>query len=260
MIVTLVRSAASVLALAASPIVLGSQSAAPRPSDRPVPFHVGETLTYDISWTTFLTAGTATLTVKERRAVSATAAVYDLVAEGRPVPWLDRLYHLYYKAESLVNTSTLHPSLATVYSDEHGHKTLKSSRFPAPTRLEFQETESSPVERKTVPAGTLDTLSAIYAIRAATLKAGQVVTMSVVEDATVYAVRWQIGAPEPIKTPLGTISAWRVTPALFDTKGQPVTDRKIVIWLSDDARRLPLKFETDLPVGTFTFTLTNASK
>ena len=74
--------------------------------DRAVPFKVGETLTYDISWSGALTAGTATMTVKERRPFGA-GAIYDLIAEGKPGPTLDKLYHLYYKAESFLETKSL---------------------------------------------------------------------------------------------------------------------------------------------------------
>jgi len=251
------RRTAGVLALAAWAIGAGS-SVDTAQADRPVPFRVGETLTYDVGWSTYLTAGTATLSVKERRP-AANGAEYDLVAEGRPVGWLDRLYHAYYKAESMLNTRTLQPSIATVYSDERGRTELKSSLFRPPNLLEFRPTDSAPVEKHTVPAGTLDPLSAVYAIRGATLKAGQTITMSVVEDVAVYSVRWQVGAPEPIRTSLGSMSAWRLTPLLLDAKGKPVPDRKLVIWLTNDARRLPVKFDTDLPVGTFSFTLTRSS-
>ena len=40
-----------------------ARAAAPR-TERPVPFHVGETLTFDVSWSTFLTAGTVVATVQ----------------------------------------------------------------------------------------------------------------------------------------------------------------------------------------------------
>ena len=36
-----------------------------------VPFQVGETLTYDISWSNFLTAGRATLRVTDRKPLAA---------------------------------------------------------------------------------------------------------------------------------------------------------------------------------------------
>src|SRR6476646_3303882 len=114
----------ALLGFAASSRATRAQSA-----DRPVPFKVGESLTYDISWSTFMSAGSATVSVKERRQINATTAAYDVVAEGRPSGFLDALYHAYYKAESLLDTRTLQPSIATLYSDEGGKRQIRTTRF-----------------------------------------------------------------------------------------------------------------------------------
>jgi hypothetical protein len=53
--------------------------------ERPVPFAVGETLSYDVSWSSYVTAGTATTTVKEKKPSFNSTAFY-VVAEGRPTP------------------------------------------------------------------------------------------------------------------------------------------------------------------------------
>jgi hypothetical protein len=246
MIGTFVRSAA----LASVAVLLQA--------DRPVPFQVGESLRYDVGWSTYLTAGTATLTVKERRPAGSAGAVYDLIAEGQPTSLLDRLYHVYYKAETLLNTSTLQPTIATLYSDERGRTRLKTARFLTATSLEFQARSSAPREKRTIPAGTVDPLSAVYVLRTLPLKAGQAFTMSVVEDTTVYSVKWQVAGPELVKSGLGTLSAWRLTPVVTDGKGKPITGRQVIVWLSDDSRRLPLKFQAGLPIGSFTLTLSSS--
>ena len=72
-------AAAAVLGLVAltSPAASQAPSPTPRPpasagqvqklAEASVPFKVGETLAYDVSWSSFLVAGTATTTVKEKR-------------------------------------------------------------------------------------------------------------------------------------------------------------------------------------------------
>lgn len=231
----------------------GAQAPA-KAGDRAVPFKVGETLTFDVSWSTYLTAGTATMTVKERRPVGV-GAVYDLVAEGRPGTLLDKLYHLYYKAESLLDTRTLQPAFATIFSDERGRKKLRTTRFTGRTTIEYAPRPDAPRETHTMPPLSQDPLSAIYVIRVLPLKAGQVFTMPVVDGPDVYHARWQIAGPEPITTPVGAFSAWRLTPALSDAKGQPVPNRRLTLWLSNDARKLPLKLQAGLAVGNFVLTL-----
>ena len=229
-------------------------------ADRPVPFKVGEVLTYDVAWSTYLTAGTATLSVKERRSLATGAAAYDLVADVKPGSLLDKLYHLYYKAETLLDTATLQPSVATVFSDERGRTKLRTTRFTGPTSIEFEPRASSPVrEKHTVPVNSQDPLAAVYVMRVLPLKAGQIFTMPVADGSDVFNAKWQITGPEPVTTGLGSVSAWRLTPALSDAQGKAITNRRMTLWLSDDARRLPLKFQVSLTVGSFTLTLAHAA-
>src|SRR5262245_41785698 len=55
-------------------------------ADAAVPFKVGETLVYDVSWSSLVTAGSATATVLGRKpAASGTGSVWEVSAEGRPV-------------------------------------------------------------------------------------------------------------------------------------------------------------------------------
>jgi Protein of unknown function (DUF3108) len=228
----------------------------PGTGDRAVPFAVGETLTYDVAWAAYLTAGTATVGVKARTPMGSGSAAYDLVAEGRPIGLIDRLYHAYYKAESLLDTRTLQSTMATFYADEQGQTLLRTTRFIGLSTIEFQPEAGAPGQRRTVPPLSQDPLSAIFVVRARALKAGQGFTMPVVDGSDIYQTRWQVAGPEPLTTPIGTLPAWRLTPALSDVAGRPILDQSITLWLSDDARRLPLKLAAGLPVGTFTLTLT----
>src|SRR4051812_48366098 len=59
------------------------------PHELQVPFQVGETLTYDVAWSQYLVAGSATCRVVDKRA-SGSSAAYYIVAEGRPLPLIAR--------------------------------------------------------------------------------------------------------------------------------------------------------------------------
>src|SRR4051812_1257940 len=79
-----------------------SRAPAP-PRDAPVPFQVGETLTYDVAWSNYLVAGSAVSRVVEKRPASNSSGAYYIVAEGRPLPLIARIYALYYKMDSLID-------------------------------------------------------------------------------------------------------------------------------------------------------------
>ena len=226
--------------------------------ERAVPFRVGETLTYDVSWSSYVTAGTAIATVKEKKP-SFNSTAYYIVAEGRPTPLLSKLYSLYYKLDTLLDSYTLLPQRGSSYSEEGNRHRFRTTRFDRTAQRVFFEFQSATTMKADFPmrAYTQDVLSAIYVLRAVPFKVGDRMTMPVSDDGNNYTIQIDIAAPERVKTSVGELSAWKLKPTIFDGKGQP-QGQNVGIWISDDARRLPVKFQAQLPVGSFVLTLREA--
>jgi hypothetical protein len=221
------------------------------PVERSVPFAAGETLRYDVSWASFLTAGTVSTTVREKRP-SFNSIAYYIVAEGRPTALLAKLYAVYYKIDTLLDSFTLLPQRGSVYSEEGLRHRFKVTQFDrGANKVRFAHTSETTVTSDLgVPALTQDALSAIYVLRTMTLRAGGRVTMPVTDDGVNYQVRFDAGAAEKVRTPIGEFSAVKVSLSVFDNRNQPV-GRNVAIWISEDARRLPVKLTADLPFGNF---------
>jgi hypothetical protein len=228
------------------------------PVERAVPFRVGETLTYDVSWSSYLTAGTAVATVKEKKP-SFSSTAYYIVAEGRPTPLVSKLYTLYYKLDTLLDSYTLLPQRGSVYSEEGRRHRLRTTRFDRAAKRAFFEYQTATTVKSDFAVSPLaqDALSSLYVLRAIPFKAGDHMTMPVCDNGINYKLLVDVNAPERVKTPTGEVSAWKVRPMLFDDKNRPV-GRNIAIWLSDDAQRLPVKLQAELPVGMFTLVLREA--
>lgn len=251
---------------ALAPFTLPAQRSAGRPAapaktvapprvERSVPFPVGEMLTYDVSWSTYLTAGSVVTTVKEKRP-SYNSTAYYIVAEGRPTTLLSHLYSLYYKADTLLDSYTLLPQRGSIYSEEgkrHRYRATRFDRAAGKVFFEFTTDHTVKADFGTSPVAQ-DALSAIYALRAGAFKAGDRSTMPVSDNGANLNARFETGALERVKTRLGEMNAWRVRLALVDAKNQPI-GRNTAIWISDDPRRLPLKVQADLAVGSFVLLL-----
>jgi len=220
-----------------------------------VPFRPGETLTYDVSWSTYLVAGTAVTTVKEKKA-SLDSTAYYVVAEARPVPLVARLYSIDYKLDSLIDAYTLLPQRGTVYTEEGTRHHLRITRFDRGARRAFFESQSATTVKSDFPiaSSTQDALSALYVLRVLPLKAGLHVTMPVTNDGVNYKMTIDVAAKERIKTALGDIWSWKVLPTVVDDKGQSV-GKNLAVWIADDATRYPVKIQADLAVGTFVLQL-----
>jgi hypothetical protein len=249
--------ALAVLSVVVSPS-LRAQGAVPR-ADSAVPFKVGETLTFDVSWSSFVVAGTAVATVRERRPSASNASAYYIVAEGRPLPLVARLYSLYYKMDTLIDTSTLLPQGGSLYSEEGRRQRMGTTRYDRTARKAFFELQGDPPIRAdvNVPAQVHDGLSALYAMRASNLSAGTRLTYPILDDGALYTVEMQAAAAEHIKVPLGDMDAWNMKVSIKDTQGKAV-GQNIGVWISNDARRLPLKLQAELPVGNFVLALREA--
>ncbi len=229
--------------------------AAPAP-DAPVPFKVGETLTYDASWSSFLTAGQVKLRVADRQSVGAGHSGYHFVAEAQTVSLAAKIYQVYYKVESVIDTASLAAVRASTYSNERGRERVKSIWFGANNvgNVEIRRGETSKEQVK-LPPRTLDPLGAMYIARALRANPGETLVIPIVDGDTVSRLRLTFGNREPVRTGQGTSNGWRVTATLTDMQGKSLSARPLLIWLSDDAERRPLRFEGALAVGSVTLAL-----
>ena len=263
-------AAAAVLGLVAltSPAASQPPSATPPPpasagrvpqlAEASVPFKVGETLAYDVSWSSFLVAGTATTTVKEKRP-SYESTAYYVVAEGRPLPMLARLYNLYYKMDALVDSRTLLSQRGSLYAEEGSEHRLAVTRFDRAARRAFFELESGETAKSNyaVPPGTQDGLGVLYALRTRAFKAGDRFVTPVADGGSLYTVSADVAAPETVRVPLGEFSAWNLTVSIVNAQGQAAW-KNVAIWISNDARRLPVKMQAELSLGHFVLALREA--
>jgi Protein of unknown function (DUF3108) len=236
------------------------KQAAPAPAaapkrEMPVPFKAGEVLEFDVGWSSYVTAGTATVTVVEKKP-SYSSVAYYVVAEGRPTSLLSKLYTLYYKADTLVDVYNLLPQRGSLYVEEGKRHRMKTTTFDqAKRQAKYEVQTTTHVERAlTLPPLTQDSLSALYVLRCIPMKPGDKFNMPVTDAGDIYKVQMQVAAVESLKTPLGTMNALKIVPAITGSKGAE-PPRGLAIWISDDARRLPLKIEAQLAVGKFVISL-----
>lgn len=223
-----------------------------------MPFQVGETLTFDVGWSNYLIAGTATSRVVEKRQSYGSTAYY-LVAEGRPIPLIARFYSVFYKMDALLDSFTTLSQRSSLYQEERGARRYISTTFDRRANRARFESENEPAlnETFTVPQGVQDGLTTLYTLRTRTFRAGDRITVPVADEGMLYTATFDVSGPEPIRVPLGTLDAWNLRVTILNASKEPV-GQNIAAWISTDARRLPLKLQADLPVGNFALTLRSA--
>ena len=221
-----------------------------------VPFAPGERLSYDISWSSSLTAGTAVMSVQDKKASYGSIAYY-IVAEGQPTALLSKLYRLYYKADTLLDAFDLVPQRASIYSEEGKRHRFKITTFGAAAKSPTFEVRTDTVVRTPMRLSrdAQDPLAAIYALRARPLKAGDRMTMPITDSGRQYTIDVSVVGPEAVTCGLGSVTAWKLVPI---ARGAGPAAREIALWISDDSRRLPVKISAEVAAGRFDFTLREA--
>jgi len=102
---------------------------------------------------------------------------------------------------------------------------------------------------------THDILSAFYYIRTQPLTVGKSFELAAVSGKKAYKLKVICHREETVTVPAGTFKTWVIEPVLkddglFKAKGQ------LWIWVTRDARRMPVKMQSKIPVGSVKAELT----
>jgi hypothetical protein len=94
-----------------------------------------------------------------------------------------------------------------------------------------------------------DMISAIYAVRLRTLAVGDNFELSVSDSGLVYKLPVSVTKRERVNTPSGKAWALRLEPDLFGPGRLIERKGKMVLWLTDDDRHLPVRADIDSEYG-----------
>ncbi|MCO5334512.1 MAG: DUF3108 domain-containing protein [Pyrinomonadaceae bacterium] len=94
-----------------------------------------------------------------------------------------------------------------------------------------------------------DLTSAIYSLRLAPLAVGANLQVPVSDSGLVYDVPVRVTARERQNSIFGKVWCWRVEPMIFGDGRLIEQKGKMVIWITDDARRLPVRSKISTSFG-----------
>ena len=254
-----IRRASVLLLLLSVPLPV-SAAASPAPVRQNIvalnrAFRAGERLGYQISWSGLVKAGTAVM-----------AVAADMLPDGTNV--------LRYQSSALSSgfVSTFYPVKDSVisvvdaedlcslsYSLDQSHGSRKRQRRLTFDREKRTVTVLNPGMTMTfeVPARTQDALSSLYYLRTRSdLTPGTSVFIDVFDSDKTWAVEIKVLGKERIKTVLGELDTLKVATypryeGVFQHKGE------IIMWLTDDERKIPVLMKSRIAIGSIIATLTD---
>jgi hypothetical protein len=240
----------ALLAICASFLV--SLSALPA-SALPVP----ERLVYDVSWTG-LTAATAV------QQITSDGNELRIVSTTRSAGWLNPIFSVDDRAESVITRggSADHFGFPKYYHEkinEGKFHALKEAHFdPQDLKVATKDFIKKTEKTEQISPKTFDSLSCIYYIRSMDLVPGKSIYIDIYDCKHLWKTEVKVLGREDVRTPLGKFKTIKVKP-LLKAEGFFARTGDVTIWVTDDARRIPVKMTTKVKLGNITATLVGGS-
>ena len=96
---------------------------------------------------------------------------------------------------------------------------------------------------------THDLISGLYAMRLLPLAAGKTFNYTVSDSGLVYEIPVKVTGRELQNTIFGKVWCFRVEPEVFGPGRMIEQEGSMIIWITDDERRVPVRSQVNAPVG-----------
>jgi hypothetical protein len=264
-------SAVPATALLAIGLVWAGSAGAAAGTDTGRVFREGERLVFDVTWMG-IKAGRATLEARGVVPLNGQTA-YHLVTTAQSAPFISKFYRVDDRSDSYLGVNSLRSlrfekqlregsyrhNSQTAFDHEGKVATFRYLDFgPVPkgvSRLEEAEKHTAYVSQEfPLHPGALDELSVLYYVRTLALPEGRTVLAKVFASKKNWDLEVKVLRRETLDTILGSRETLLVEPLLkfegiFQQKG------RVLVWLTDDAERIPVLMKSEVKIGSFVSTL-----
>lgn len=226
-----------------------------------VPFMDGEKLNFDVKYGV-INAAQASLEARtsmyqgnpvwQLSTTAGTHKFFDKVfkVRDRVDSWWDKETLLPYKFSKNLQEGNYKQHRVHIYDHQAGKTTYQKWDYK---KSRFNNTVMD------LPKDSQDILSAFYSVRSMPLVVGKSVFMNITADGRAMRTEVVVHKREKIKTIFGNINCLMIEPKL---RGDAVFKQsgRILIWITDDEYKIPVKMESKITIGSFIATLTSASQ
>jgi hypothetical protein len=221
------------------------------PSRRIEAFQPGESLTYNVSWSKAVKAGTAVLEVKGERFPDG-REVLRFIVTSRTVGIMGRFYPLGDTVQSVFDPKTMQ-SLSYSLQARHGKRTRRRELvFDHVNRTVVSRLNDDPPKTLDIPDQVQDALSALYYLRTRNdFAVDKPIIIEVFDGDTSRSIEVLTLGREKVKTPAGEFSTIKIKAP----EGIFLGEGELFAWLTDDSRKVPVLIKSRIAIGSIVFTL-----
>ncbi len=230
-----------------------------RPELRKAPaFQAGELLNYEVSWSGILTAGEASLGVLRDDLPDGTPG-FRFILTGHSTGAVEALVGVDSMVESVFDPGAMRSLSFTMVQKVRKKMRRLSLVFDPDQKNVVSRLNQDPPVTSPTPDPVLDLLSSVYVLRMIDrFEAGTVIKMNVYYSDKNWSAEVRMLGRERIKTPAGEFPTIRLK-TISSSNDVSARGGEALVWLTDDARRIPVLAKSTIKVGSFVFTLTGFS-
>ena len=214
-------------------------------------FKVGERLKYRLSYSSFLTAGYATMEIKKARKSNRDA--FHVVGKGRTTGMISWFFKVKDRYETKFYKDNLLPYHFIRKIDEGGYTKDKEIFFDHKANKALViDHEKNKQKTFNVNKGVQDMLSALYYMRnkdISKFKPGDQITITLFFDEESTPMKLKFLGREVVKTKFGKIKTAKFRP-LVQAGRVFKEEESVTVWVSDDKNKIPIKIKASLAVGS----------
>lgn len=222
-------------------------------------FSFGEELSYKMSYSLYLKIPVAELNLKllEKPAVIKNKNHYHFFATAKTYRFYDPFFKVRDKFESFVDMQNFTPVYALNNYNEGSYHSKKYYIMDHEKGL----VRNNNGKKSSIPYLTQDILSAVYLARTFDLNGaqpGDSFMLNLYIDDSLYYIGFIYSGKEKIKFGSDKITCLKIKPILIVDRVFK-SDEDMIVWVTDDENKIPLKIHSGISVGSITATLTNYS-
>lgn len=222
------------------------------------PYTEGEVLNYEGKFSRLVLRGISVADLSFTVGKAADGKNYLVKADAKSKGTLLSLFRFSFvqNIESTIDSEKF-IALKTVKRDEQGDRIRNSEANFSYTDKKVTYVETDPKDAARPPRRiasnieneTYDLISGIYILRYLPLAVGKTFVLNVSDSGLVYQIPIRVTAKEVQNTLIGKVSCFRVEPEVFG-KGRMIESKgSMIIWITDDNRRLPVRSQINATVG-----------
>ena len=210
-------------------------------------FHVGEQLTYEISWLN-ITAGTAVMAVSAA-GTQGERPLAKLITTAQSRPIITKFFPVDNRVESIVDAATLVPE-HLIFRRREGKKKEDFEYTFHQKEGRVTVVKGGTTETLEMPTGTQDVISCLYYARSTlSFQPGSSLTMNVHHDKKNRKLDVLVEGIETVSGPWGDVETARVL-VIMPFQGLFLNQGNIRVWFTNDDRRIPIRMKAKVIIGS----------